>query len=77
MSAPPCPTVAEPFAAAEQEFATITRFLRSEEACSLTHSDLERTLEAKGRELLRTLLQAHLVGVVPARRSSRCGMPRA
>ena len=26
----------------------------------MTHSDLERTLEAKGRELMRKLLQAHL-----------------
>src|SRR2546425_1931469 len=60
MSALRCPAVAEPFAAAEQEFETLVTFLRSEEACSLTHSDLERTLEVKGRELLRTLLQAHL-----------------
>ena len=60
MSALRCPAVAEPFAAAEQAFETLVRFLRSEEACSLTHSDLERTLEVKGRELLRTLLQAHL-----------------
>lgn len=60
MSAQPCPTVAEPFAAAEQEFGTMTTFLRSEEACSLTHSDLERTLDVRGRELLRKLFQGHL-----------------
>ncbi|CAN5624322.1 hypothetical protein BH23GEM3_BH23GEM3_25680 [soil metagenome] len=60
MSARPCTTVVEPFAAAEQEFETITAFLRSGEACSLTHSDLERTLEVRGRELVRTLLQGHL-----------------
>ena len=48
------------FAAAEQEFDTITTFLRSQEAGSLTHSDLERMLDAKGRELMRKLLQAHL-----------------
>ncbi|MFH1602583.1 MAG: hypothetical protein ABIH03_01605 [Pseudomonadota bacterium] len=59
MSALPCPA-ADPFAAAEQEFDTITTFLCSQEAGSLTHSDLERMLEAKGRELLRKLLQAHL-----------------
>ena len=59
MRALPCPTV-EPFAAAEREFETITTFLRSGEACSLTHSDLERTLDAMGRKLLRTLLQGHL-----------------
>ena len=60
MRALPCPTLAEPFAAAAQEFDTITTFLRSGEACSLTHSDLERTLDAMGRELLRKLLQGHL-----------------
>lgn len=55
-----CPAVAAPFAAAEQAFETLATFLRSEEAWSLTHSDLERTVDVKGRELLRTLLQAHL-----------------
>jgi len=60
MSALACSTLVEPFAAAEQEFGTITRFLRSAEACSLTHSDLERQLDAMGRELLRQLLQGHL-----------------
>lgn len=60
MSALPCPRVAEPFAAPEQAFGTITTFLHSEEACSLTHSDLERQLDAMGRELMRKLLQAHL-----------------
>jgi hypothetical protein len=48
------------FAAAEQEFDQITTFLHSPEASSLTHSDLERTLEEKGRELMRKLLEAHL-----------------
>lgn len=60
MGAAPCPTAVEPFAAAEQQFERITTFLRSGEACALTHSDLERTLEAQGRDLLRLLLQAHL-----------------
>jgi hypothetical protein len=60
MSALPCPIEDNWFAAAEQEFDTITTFLRSKEASSLTHSDLERTLEAKGRELMRKLMQAHL-----------------
>lgn len=59
MRALPCPTV-EPFAAAAQQFEAITTFLRSGEAGALTHSDLERTLEARGRALLRTLLQGHL-----------------
>lgn len=60
MSALPCPIEDNFFTAAEQEFDTITTFLRSKEAHSLTHSDIERALEAKGRELMRKLLQAHL-----------------
>ena len=71
MSALPCPAGDEWFAAAEHEFDKITTFLCSQEASSLTHSDLERTLEAKGRELMRKLLQAHLdlrsPGVIPFR----------
>ena len=59
MSALPCP-VADPFAAADQVYATITEFLRSEEARQVKHSELERQLEGMGRELLRKLLQAHL-----------------
>lgn len=60
MGALSCPADDDLFTAAEQEFDNITTFLRSQEASSLTHSDLERTLEAKGRELMRKLLQAHL-----------------
>jgi hypothetical protein len=60
MSALPCPADDGLFAAAEAEFGNITTFLTSQEASSLTHSDLERELEAKGRELMRKLLQAHL-----------------
>ena len=60
MGAAPCPTAVEPFVAAAQQFERITTFLRSGEACGLTHSDLERTLDAQGRDLLRLLLQAHL-----------------
>src|SRR5437588_10064633 len=59
MSALPCP-VADPFAAAGQAYATITEFLRSEEARQVKHSELERQLEGMGRELMRKLLQAHL-----------------
>lgn len=59
MSALPCP-VADPFAAADQAYATITEFLHSEEAWQVKHSELERQLEGMGRELLRKLLQAHL-----------------
>jgi hypothetical protein len=49
-----------PFAAADQAYATITGFLSSKEACQVNHSELERQLEGMGRELLRKLLQAHL-----------------
>jgi len=59
MSALPCP-LADPFAAADQTYATISQFLSSEEACQVQHSDLERQLEGMGRELMRKLLQAHL-----------------
>ena len=59
MSALPCPVV-DPFAAADQAYATITEFLRSEEAWQVKHSELERQLEGMGRELMRKLLQAHL-----------------
>ena len=59
MSALPCP-VADPFAEADQAYATISRFLHSEEARQVKHSELERQLEAMGRELMRKLLQAHL-----------------
>jgi hypothetical protein len=59
MSALPCP-VADPFAAADQAYATITELLRSEEAWQVKHSELERQLEGMGRELMRKLLQAHL-----------------
>ena len=43
-----------------QEFEDIVRSLDSEEARSMTHSELERELEKKGRELMRKLLQEHL-----------------
>ena len=59
MSALPC-AVADPFVVADDAYATITKFLHSEEARRVKHSDLERQLEAMGRELMRKLLQAHL-----------------
>jgi len=51
---------AAPFAAARAEFDALEAFLGSQEAGRLTHSELERELEQRGRELLRQLLQAHL-----------------
>ncbi len=43
-----------------QEFEEIVRSLDSDKARSMTHSDLERELEKKSRELMRKLLQEHL-----------------
>ena len=59
MSALPS-AVVDRFAAADQAYAMITEFLRSEEARQVKHSELERQLEGMGRELMRKLLQAHL-----------------
>jgi hypothetical protein len=56
-----CPALQQdPFAPARAEFGALEAFLGSPEACGLTHSELERALEQRGRELLRQLLQAHL-----------------
>ena len=56
---------------ARQEFEHIVRCLDSEEARSMTHSELERELEKKGRELMRKLLQEHLA----ARGPGECEQP--
>lgn len=45
---------------ARENFERIVGYLDSREASSMTHSELERELEKKGRELMRTLLQEHL-----------------
>ncbi len=45
---------------ARQSFAHIVGYLDSAEANTMTHSDLERELEKRGRELMRQLLQEHL-----------------
>jgi len=50
----------EPFAAARELFSKTESYLMSEDSRNLTHSELERELEKRGRELMRTLLQAHL-----------------
>jgi hypothetical protein len=49
-----------PFAAARATFGTLEAFLGSPAAGDMTHSELERELEQRGRELLRQLLQAPL-----------------
>jgi hypothetical protein len=45
---------------ARQDFEQIVEQLDSKQACAMTHSELERELEKKGRELMRKLLQEHL-----------------
>ncbi len=45
---------------ARQDFEQIVEQLDSKRAFAMTHSDLERELEKKGRELMRKLLQEHL-----------------
>jgi hypothetical protein len=54
-----------------QEFEEIVRSLDSDEARSMTHSDLERELEKKSRELMRKLLQEHL----ESRGPGECAQP--
>jgi len=45
---------------AQQNFDRLTSYLDSEEALAMSHSELERELEKRGRELMRLLLQEHL-----------------
>lgn len=61
----------EAYGRARQNFEHIVRDLDSREACAMTHSELERELEKKGRELMRLLLQAHL----DARGPGQCAQP--
>ena len=56
---------------ARQDFEHIVEHLDSKEARSMTHSELERELEKKGRELMRKLLQEHL----DSRGPGRCHQP--
>jgi len=50
---------------ARQEFEHIVDYLDSKETFAMTHSELERELEKKGRELMRKLLQEHLYNRSP------------
>ena len=50
----------EPFAASRELFSAMESYLMSDDAKKLTHSELEREIEKRGRELMRLLLQAHL-----------------
>ena len=44
-----------PYDQGRQCFEHIVDFLDSGEACSMSHSELERELEKRGRELMRVL----------------------
>jgi hypothetical protein len=50
----------DPFAGARELFSKTESYLMSKDARNLTHSELERELEKRGQELMRSLLQAHL-----------------
>lgn len=56
-----------PFAAAEAQFESMRCGLSEAQTGRLTHGDLERWIEGRGRELLRALFQGHLLwrGVGP------------
>ena len=56
---------------AREEFEDIVRGMDSDEARSMTHSELERELEKKGRELMRKLLQEHLEARGPGLRRGK------
>jgi len=49
-----------PYEQGRECFEHIVEYLDSSGTCSMTHSELERELEKKGRELMRILLQEHL-----------------
>ena len=48
------------YAQARENFEHIVEYLGSKETSGMTHSEVERELEKKGRELMRMLLQEHL-----------------
>jgi hypothetical protein len=50
----------EPFASSRELFSAIESYLISKDARNLTHSELERELEKRCQELMRSLLQAHM-----------------
>ena len=56
---------------ARESFEHIVGYLDSEEASLMTHSELERELEKRGRELMRILLQEHL----DSRSPGHCNKP--
>lgn len=51
---------ANPFVAAREHFEDLITRLGAEETCRMTHAEVERLLEADGREVIRRLFQGHL-----------------
>ena len=60
-----------PYNQGRQCFENIVDFLDSGEGCSMNHSELERELEKRSRELMRILMQEHL----DSRSPGRCEQP--
>jgi hypothetical protein len=54
---------ADPFACSVNAFETLMGTLSGDQASAWTHAELEEHLDAAGRELLRQLLQDHLVSI--------------
>jgi hypothetical protein len=50
----------EGFAASREHFEAVVGWLDGDDAAGLTHGELQTQLDARGRELLRRLLQDHL-----------------
>jgi hypothetical protein len=56
-----------PFAQAEARFVSMRTERSGHRTANRTHADLERWIEGEGRELLRELLQGHLLWRGPGR----------
>jgi hypothetical protein len=54
------PIQADAYSSAQEQFNSIKSHLRSSQAQSMTHSELEQFLNLEGRELMRRMFQAHL-----------------
>ncbi len=54
------PPPGELFREADELYKSLKQQLAGEECASWTHSDVEKHLESKGREILRLLYQSHL-----------------
>ena len=54
------PDVEALFATADARMAELKGVLVADETCALTESDVERLVDVRGREILRSLLQGHL-----------------